>query len=343
MENKTTNEIKNNYTLCPWQIDNIKSHGDCFFEFTLSQRFMAFLKFTGMLLNRTVSEILQSAIACCIDHEALQVWYTVLVDKLVNPSEWFMTFGRIPYNKELNDFWLKDEVEWFMTNVLHRQLILLAESSMDHKEDSFMGIPFSSVDYKKMGIWYKGMRFFEAVLSASFNKFAAQFNLSGEPEHIFVLIPKPKNNVNILIEFPNGSENYLNKKFLVDRQILSLEKEDRTHSFVKIEDFNIAEFSDRFEPIDTMDKSLLKMMREADEWKYRGMTKAQIKDHEVSNRLLSYTSDNFFKRIRIKGADYKKAFLHVFPFGKSAIKPKDEDTVEIFQVSYGPITTKVLN
>lgn len=343
MENTNTTEIKNDYTLAPWQVDNIKCHGDCFFEFTLSQRFMTFLKFAGKLFNQTVSEILQTIIACSISQEALQVWYKSLAFKALKPDVWFLKFGRIPYVNGLDEHYLKYNIEWFMTHILHYQLIQLIELTMNSNKDSFMGIPFSSVDYKKMGIWYKGPTFYEAILSASFNKYAAQFDLGAEPEHIFVVFPKPNQSVNILVDFPDGSENYLNKKFLIDRHVISLEKEGGTHSFVKFEDFNLDEFSDRFEPIRSIDQSIIQKMREAEEWRFRGMTKAQINDFEVSNSLLSYTSDVMYKRVRINGADYKKAFNSMFPLGKSAISPNDEDIVEIFQVYDGPITTTILH
>jgi len=343
MENTNTTEIKNDYTLAPWKVDNIKSHGDCFFEITLSQRFMAFMKFAGALFNQTVSEILQTIIACSINQEALQLWYHSLAYKALQPDVWFFKFSRIPYVEGLDGHSLKMEIEWFMTHILHYQLIQLIEWTMNSNKDSFMGIPFNSVDYEKMGIWYKGPTFYEAILSASFNKYAAQFDLSAEPEHIFVVFPKLECDVGILVDIPDDSENYLNKKFLIDRHILSLEKEDNTHSFVKFEDFNLDEYSNRFKKILAMDKKILEKRRSSDERRYSGMTNAQKNDHDVSNSLLSYTSDLAYKRVRINGADYKKAFNSMFPSGKSAISPKDEDIVEIFQSFYGPITTKILH
>ncbi|GEM_PF-3718796 len=340
MKTANTNEIKNDYTLAPWQVDSVQRHDDGFFEIVLSQRFMAFLKYAGKLLNLTESEILQTIVACAVDQDSLQGWYSALAYKSIDPSSYFMTFGRIPYVKDLSAECLKYNIELFMTRILHLQLIQLIESAMNRNEDSFMGIPFSSIDYQNMGIWYKGPSYYEAVLSASFNKYASQIGCDGEAEHLFVSIPKPGYDVRILIRYPDSHpEPYQNKKFLVDRQILTVEKEDDKHSFIKFEDFNPAEFYTRFLPFIQMNKFVNEVIRKS---VYQGMTKAQINDYDVSDMLLSYTSDTSYKRIRMKGADYKNAFNVVFPSEKSSIRPKDDDTVEIFQAFYGSITTKIL-
>ena len=343
MKTANTNEIKNDYTLAPWQVDSVQRHDDGCFEIVLSQRFMAFLKYTGKLLNRTESEILQTIVACAVNQDSLQGWYSALAYKSIDPSSYFMTFGRIPYVKDLSAECLKYNIELFMTRILHLQLIQLIESAMNRNEESFMGIPFSSIDYQNMGIWYKGPSYYEAVLSASFNKYASQFDCNGEAEHIFVSIPKPGHDVRILVRYPDSNpEPYQNKKFLVDRHILTIEKEDDTHSFVKFEDFNPAEFNNRFLYFIQMDKSDKEAFRKSEGKRYQGMTNAQINDCIVSNMLLAYTSDYSYKRIRMKGADYKNAFNVVFPSEKSSIRPKDDDTVEIFQAFYGSITTKIL-
>ena len=343
MKTANTNEIKNDYTLPPREVDSIQCHDDGFFEIVLSQRFMAFLKYAGKLINRTESEILQTIVACAVDQNELYGWYMVIANPVVPPSFYFTTFSRIPYVENLSTERLKHNIEYFMTRILHYQLTRLIKSAMNRNEESFLGIPFSSIDCQTMGIFFEGPCYYEAVLSASFNKYASQFDCDGEAEHIFVSIPKPGHDVRILVRYPDSNpEPYQNKRFLVDRHILTIEKEDDTHSFVKFEDFNPAEFNDRFLDFIQMDKSDKEAFCKSEGKKYQGMTNAQINDRIVSDMLLSYTSDNSYKRVRMKGADYMNAFNVVFPSEKSSIHPKDDDTVEIFQAFYGSITTKIL-
>lgn len=335
----TSNTPHNDYTSIPTKME-IQSHGDCFYEFVLSPKQMLFLQFSAELFELTKSEIMQTMAGFGMDKTLLPVWQ--LNVSMTNTFA-FTTISRIHYEQDLSAKEFGKGCEDFIINALMRMLIQFVKNAFENQKESFMDIAFNAVDCAKLGLVFCSPAYFETVLTAAFNKYVAQFDLATEPEHIFVKIPKPNYNLSILVDFPDGSENYLNKKFLVDRQILTIEKEDERHSFVKFEDFNIAEFSDRFKPSRSMDKSFIEKTRECEEWRYRGMTIAQKNDHDVSNELLSYTSDRMYKRIRIKGADYKKAFHYTFPSGKTAISPKDEDMVEIYQVSYGPITTRILD
>ena len=339
MNSSKSNTPHNDYTSIPTKME-IRSHGDCFYEFVLSPKQMHFLQFSAELFGLTKSEIMQTIVGYGMDKTLLPIWQ--LNVSMTNTFA-FTTINRIHYEQDLSAKEFGEGCEDFIINALMRMLIQFVIYTFRNQKEAFMGIAFNSIDCAKQGLAFCSLAYFETVLTAAFNKYVAQFDLATEPEHIFVKIPKPNYNLSILVDFPDGSENYLNKKFLVDRQILTIEKEDEWHSFVKFEDFNIAEFSDRFKPFRCLDKSIIDKMRECREWRYRGMTMAQKNDHDVSNELLSYTSDKMYKRIRIKGADYKKAFHNVYPSGKTAIFPKDEDMVEIYQASNGPITTRILD
>lgn len=337
---------KNDYTSIPVKIE-VHSRGDCFYEFVLPAKQKILLQFSSEVFGLTASEIMQTMVGFGMDKSLLPAWqkYTSFYEVFIFPK-----IESLHYEQDFPATELAKGCEDFIVHILMRTLCQYVKHAFINAVSSFMGIRFHSIDDRDTDLTRGTTAYLNAVLTAAFNKYAAQFDLSTEPEHIFVSIPKPNKKCNILVDFPNGANRYKNKKFLVDRHILILEKENSTHSFVKIEDFNLDEFAEKVVPNDD-EYDLVRMAnyREPtefikkfgpsyvmmDERYIHCMTNGPVYDYDVSSILLDYTSHKKYRRIRIKYVDYKKAFKEAHPSAKSSISAKDDDIIEIFGTSDG--------
>lgn len=223
--------------------------------------------------------------------------------------------------------------------------------ALAHKQDFFMGTPiitkkhfhgqFSNEQTISPKFFQNAEILFDTITAESFAIFEKEWTRHfPEEDHIILKVGnKPSECVLFFSFLENDNKKgfpidprFFNQKLLMGEQIVTIEKSDEEHSFLMLHYYNIWEF---LFAILTQDKSY-------------------PVDQFVGQNLLDlYTSKVKYRRVRIKGDSYlrlvtlgkvklemlgmKEAFL------KSTISPKDDDIVEIYQESHGPITTRILD